>query len=132
MSQEWTHWDIINSIGQKKGHIKTEDDMPSNKEYVQRNINLYFSNFVNSIMLANEANQLQGLTNKQHYDFLYNTIAKAERWFRRDKAEKEYGEEHIKALCMACGCNPRKMRHIMKVLTEEQIDDIIQKIDKGG
>lgn len=130
---DWNHWDFVNSIGQKKGHSDaSEEDFKDNKEYKQRNINLHFSQFANSINLANEANQMQGLTNKQHYDFLYNTIAKADRFFRKDKVEKEYSEDDFKALCTACGCTPRKMRHIMKVLTEEQIEHIIKKLDKGG
>lgn len=111
-------WDITNSISEKK-YIEDSDEFES--VYTQYQINHYFSMFIDCIFIINEVNKMGKLTNRQHYDFLYNIIRKQKRYgyIKKDKPLKKEIEE-LMYISEVYNTGLRETREIDKLLTEEQ------------
>lgn len=126
MSIELKDW--LNSINQSKKNIIDED--PSyEKEYPPYIVNKCLSGSIDCIMLVNELNINNRLDKKLQYDFLINTVRTKKRFSPWIKKEKIKNLECVKSYY---GYSTEKAEQALRILSEEQIDFIKQKLDVGG
>ena len=92
-------FDYINSINEKKAYlfsdVKADDtgeasqlDAPD-KNYPPFMVNRGLSNFIDTVLLANEMNQRFDIGKKMHYDFFYHGVRKKKRFSKWHKKPKE-------------------------------------------
>jgi hypothetical protein len=116
--------DWLNSINFNKEDLS--DDI---REYAPYIINRCLSGYLDCIMFANEMNKYHFLDKDMQYTFYLNTIRKKKRfspWLRKDKvSDLEYVKRYY-------GYNNENAAQAMKILSNEQIEFIKQKLDIGG
>lgn len=117
--------DILPSIMVHKDKIQFE-----NKEYVPFVVNRALSFHVDCILQANQMNTVPGADRKMQYDYLHGTIRKYRRPFQKwQKRETMEALETIKAYY---GYSNERAKEAMKLLTDEQIETLKSRMDKGG
>ena len=120
--------DWLNSINQSKKNLLDED--PSlEKEYPPYIINKCLSGSIDCIMFVNELNINNRLDKKLQYDFLINTVRTKKRFSPWIKKEKIKDLEYVKSYY---GYSTEKAEQALRILSEEQINFIKQKLDVGG
>jgi hypothetical protein len=92
-------------------------------------INRCFSGFLDTILIANEMNLNSHLDKKLQYDFYINIIRPKKRFSPWIKKEKLDSLESIKQYY---GYSDDKAKTALKILTEEQIEFIKSKLNRGG
>ena len=116
--------DWLNSINFNK-----EDLSDNIREYTPYIINRCLSGYLDCIMFANEMNRYHFLDKDMQYTFYLNTIRKKKRfspWLRKDKvSDLEYVKRYY-------GYNNENATQALKILSNEQIEFIKQKLDTGG
>ena len=116
--------DWLNSINFNKEDLS--DDI---REYAPYIINRCLSGYLDCIMFANEMNKYHFLDKDMQYTFYLNTIRKKKRfspWIRKDKVtDLEYVKRYY-------GYNNENASQAMKILSNEQIEFIKQRLDIGG
>jgi|TARA_B100001778_G_scaffold109479_1_gene89551 hypothetical protein len=119
-------FDLINSITLKKNIV-----MDSNAEAVYNPFltNRALSQFIDCILLANEMNQRHHVDNKLQYDYLINRIRPMKRFKKWDKKQDN---ENIEIIKEYYSCNNDKARVTLSLLSEQQLDIIKKKLNKGG
>ena len=120
--------DWLNSINQTKKNLIDED--PSlEKEYPPYVVNKCLSGSIDCVLLVNEMNMNHSLSRKLQYDFLINTVRVKKRfspWIRKEKIKD------IDAVKSYYGYSNEKAEQSLKILSEEQLNCIKQKLDTGG
>mgnify|MGYP002638052404 FL=1 len=120
--------DWLNSINQTKNNLINED--PSlEKEYSPYVVNKCLSGSIDCVLIANEMNMNPSLSKKLQYDFLINTVRVKKRfspWIRKEKIKD------IDAVKSYYGYSNEKAEQSLKILSEEQLNFIKQKLDTGG
>lgn len=120
--------DWLNSINQTKKNLIDED--PSlEKEYPPYVVNKCLSGSIDCVLLVNEMNINHSLSRKLQYDFLINTVRVKKRfspWIRKEKIKD------IDAVKSYYGYSNEKAEQSLKILSEEQLNFIKQKLDTGG
>ena len=120
--------DWLNSINfNKENLIKEDPDIV--KQYPPYIINRCLSGHLDCVMFANEMNKHHFLDKYMQYSFYLNTLRKKKRfspWLRKDKVTdleciKKYYEY-----------SNEKASQALKILTQEQINFIKQRLDTGG
>jgi hypothetical protein len=120
--------DWLNTINQTKKNIIDED--PSiEREYTPYVINRCLSGYIDCILFVNELNINNRLDKKLQYDFLINTVRTKKRFSPWMKKEKIKNLEYVKSYY---GYSTEKAQQALRILSEEQIDFIKQKLDVGG
>jgi len=121
-------WRYENSILSGKTPVDVEND------YAQWRTNTVLANHKDLIFYVNELNVNYSITDKMHYDYLYNSVKKQKRWFKseskEEKKQRETKEELISLVSEYYKYNTVRTKEVLKILTPEQID-IIRK-SKGG
>jgi len=107
----------------------TENDHLSEKEYNPFLTNRALSYHHDTIGLANEMNQRSDLDHKLQYEFLLNSVRPKKRFAKWDKKEDHGGLAAIKEYF---GYGDSKALQALTVLTDDQIEKIKIKIQKGG
>ncbi len=120
--------DWLNSINQSKKNILDEDPTLE-KEYPPYIINKCLSGSIDCIMFVNELNINNRLDKKLQYDFLINTVRTKKRFSPWVKKEKIKDLEYVKSYY---GYSTEKAEQALRILSEEQINVIKQKLDVGG
>lgn len=120
--------DYLNSINQTKLNLMDEDPFCENG-YPSFIVNRCFSGFVDTVLLANEMNLHSDLDKKLQYDFYINIIRPKKRFSPWLKKEKLDSLEYIKQYY---GYNNEKAKNALKILTDEQIEFIKSKLNRGG
>ena len=116
--------DWLNSINFTK-----EDLTESTKEYPPYIINRCLSGHLDCIMFANEMNKYHFLDKDMQYSFFLNTLRKKKRfspWLRKEKVTD------LECVKQYYGYSNEKASQALKILTQEQINFIKQRIDIGG
>ena len=120
--------DWLNSINQTKKHLIDED--PSlEKEYPPYIINRCLSGHMDCVMYANEMNKYNFLDKDMQYSFYLNSLRKRKRfspWLRKDKVQD------LECVKQYYGYSNEKASQALKILTNEQINFIKQRLDVGG
>jgi hypothetical protein len=120
--------DFLKAINLTKENL-IENDALAEKEYVPFVINRTLSYFPDTILYANEMNLRGHLDNRLQNDYLLNSIRKKKRFSRWLKAEKN---EDIDAIKEYYSCNHMKACEIAKILTDEQLSLIHERLNRGG
>jgi len=105
-----------------------KDDIDE-KEYVSFMINRGLSYFSDTVSYANIMNQYHHLDKRLQYDFLINIIRQRKRFSKWIKPETS---EDIEVIMEYYGYSNEKARQALPLLSSEQLQQLRQKVDKGG
>ncbi len=118
--------DWLNSINTTKKNLLDEDPTLKYPAFI---INRCMSGHIDTILLANEMNVQNHLDPKLQYDFFINIVRPKKRfapWLRKDKLNSlELVKEYY-------GYSDEKARVALKILTDEQLNYIAKRMDRGG
>lgn len=120
--------DFLKSINTTKVSLM-DDDPQAEREYVPFVVNRCYSNFVDTIMFANEMNTRHLTEPKMQYDYLMNAIKKRNRFSRWGKAPKI---ENLELVKLHFGYGNEKAKDALRILTDEQILAIKKLHEQGG
>jgi len=120
-------FDFLNSINMSKKDLM--EDPETENQYVPFVVNRSLSYFPDTVALANEMNKYHHLDNRLQYSFLINTIRKRKRFSKWVKPDMENNIEKVKEYY---GYSMDKARQVMPLLSTDELNIIINKVDKGG
>ena len=119
--------DWLNSINFNKENLMEDPD--AKKDYSPYIINRCLSGNLDCIMFVNEMNKYHFLDKDLQYSFYLNTVRKRKRfspWLRKDKIEDlDYVKQYY-------GYSNEKALQVLKILSNEQINFIKQRLEIGG
>ena len=99
------------------------------KEYPPFIVNRCLSGHLDCVMFANEMNKYHFLDKDMQYNFYLNILRKKKRfspWLRKEKvSDIEYVKQYY-------GYSNEKASQVLKILSDEQIEFIKQRLDTGG
>ena len=122
-------FDFINAINTTKEDLLKNDPTLS-KEYKPYIINMGLSYFHDTIVQANTMNQHHSIPNEWQFAFLLNSVTKKKRFSKWHKAED--ATESLKLVQEYFGYSSEKAKDALSVLSDEQLNEIKQKLNKGG
>ena len=121
-------FDYVNAILQSKKQLIVDDI--TEKGYVPFMVKRSLSYHQDCIIYANEMNQRHHLPKKCQNDFLINTVRSQKRPFAKwVKSEKS---EDIECVKLVYGLSDSKAREALRLLSDEQIQQLKEKTDTGG
>jgi len=121
-------FDYVNSILQNKKNLIVDE--LTEKDYQAFLVNRTLSYHKDCIMYANEMNRRHLTDKKLQYDFLLNTIRSQKRPFAKwIKTEKS---EDLECIKQVFGLSNEKAREAMRLLSNEQIQQLKEQTDTGG
>lgn len=115
-------FEYIASINNKE-YILSDNDY---KEYNPFIVNRGLSLFEDTILYAHEMNKNSHIDKKMQYDYLFYSIRKKKRWTPWPK--KSNNSEILDIVKELYGYNDMKAKDALKILTEEQISELKNKI----
>jgi len=121
-------FDYVNAILQNKKQLIVDDI--TEKGYVPFMVNRSLSYHKDCIIYANEMNRRYHLGKKLQNDFLINTVRSQKRPFAKwVKSEKS---EDIECVKLVYGLSDTKAREALRLLSDEQIQQLKEKTYTGG
>lgn len=120
--------DWLNSINFSKTNL-IDENPDAKKDYAPFIINRCLSGHLDCILFANEMNKNHFLDKDMQYIFYLNTLRKKKRfspWLRKDKIED------LESVKQYYGYSNEKAYQVLKILSNEQIDYIKQRLEIGG
>ena len=121
--------EYLNSINYQKNNLMDTDDVAWEKKYQAYIVNKCLAPFGDTIMLVNEMNIRHHLNNKLQYNFLLNSLRTRKRFAPWMKSSKSKNLEYVKEYY---GYSNEKAKSALDMLSNEQIDYIKQKLNRGG
>ena len=123
-----TPFDFVNAINQTKENLFVEP--MAHKDYSPFLVNRSLSFFHDTVAQANEMNLHSSIPKDWQFFFLLNSITKKKRyskWAKADKATKSLllVQEYF-------GYSSEKAKVALSILTDDQLKEIQQKLNKGG
>ena len=106
-----------------------DENYGTEKEYPPFIINKCMSGFMDTVLIANEMNIHSDLPKKMQYDFFINIVRPKKRfspWLRKEKIDI------LELVKKYYHYNDEKARSALKILSEEQIEFIKQRMKTGG
>ena len=120
-------FDYLNSINDtKKNVMLTETDTSVYSAYM---VNRGLSYFPDTVSQANMMNQRWQAPARMQYDFLRNSISRKRRFSKWFKAQKS---EDVDLVREYFGYNHERAREALTVLTETDLEEIKDALQKGG
>jgi len=120
-------FEYLKAINETKKDIMVDDI--AEKEYNPFIINRGLSFFKDTILYANEMNRYHHLDHRVQFDFFINIIRKKKRWSKWIKAEEV---SNLKLIKEYYGYSNEKAKSALSLMSNEQIEQIKQRIYKGG
>jgi len=120
-------FEYMNAINHTKKNVMVDD--LAEKQYNAFMINRSLSYFNDTVLMANEMNINHHLDNRLQFDFLINIVRKKKRFSKWIKPETVGEVEVVKDYY---GYSNEKARQALTLLTSEQIDELKNKVYKGG
>lgn len=120
--------DWLNSLNFTKENLIQEDPSLA-KDYPPYIINRCLSGHMDCIMFVNEMNKYHFLDKDIQYEFYLNTLRKRKRfspWLRKDKISD------LEVVKNYYGYSNEKASQALKILSNEQLNFIKQRLDTGG
>jgi hypothetical protein len=120
--------DWLNSINYTKENLM-EGDPSNKKEYPSYIINRCLSGHLDCVLFANEINKYPSLDKDLQYLFFINTLRKKKRfspWLRKDSVKD------LECVKQYYGYSNEKASQALKILRNDQINWIKQRLDIGG
>lgn len=123
-------FDYLNSINVTKKNMMrgSENDELAEKQYNAFLVNRGLSYFQDTVELANEMNLRADLDNKLQYEFLLNLVRSRKRFSKWHKKDQD---NRVDIVTQYYNCSQRKALEILKILTEEQFQQISETVLKG-
>jgi hypothetical protein len=119
-------WDWVKSITYDKNNLLETESISSYEPYV---VNKSLSYHLDCVLYSNEMNQRFYLDKDMQYSFYLNSLRKMKRYSSWTKKKKIKNLEYVKKYY---GYNNDKAYQALDLLTEEQTDYIIQRLEKFG
>lgn len=120
-------FDFLNSINSTKVNLLDKD--PENiNQYNSFLVNRSLSYFPDTVLISNEMNRLHHLDARLQYDFLINIVRKKKRFSKWDKPQST----DIECIKEYYGYSDSKAKQIIGLLTSEQLQELKNKVNKGG
>ena len=120
-------FDFLNSINSTKVNLIDKDSENIN-QYNGFLVNRSLSYFPDTVLISNEMNRLHHLDARLQYDFLINIVRKKKRFSKWDKPQST----DIECIKEYYGYSDSKAKQIIGLLTSEQIQELKNKVNKGG
>ena len=120
--------DWLNSINFTKEDL-IKDDPSVIKDYPPYIINRCLSGHLDTVLYSNEMNKYSSLDKDMQYKFYLNSVRKRKRfspWIRKDKVSD------LESVKSYYGYSNEKAYQVMKILSNEQIEFIKQRLEIGG
>tara|TARA_Y100000592_G_C5236935_1_gene206540 strand:- start:29 stop:406 length:378 start_codon:yes stop_codon:yes gene_type:complete len=111
--------DYLNAINYTKDNLL--EDTSAHGGYVPFVINRSLSYFPDTVLQANEMNTQHHLGKREQFDYLRHSIRKRRRF---SKWLKKAEDERVESVKLYYGYSTKKALEAMKVLSEEQVDQI--------
>lgn len=123
-------FDFVNSVNFTKKNMMrgTENDDLAEKSYVPYLTNKALSYHTDTLLYANEMNQLHFLDNKLQYEFFLNTLRKKKRFAKWAKADNN---DDIEMISQYFKYSPSKAKIALTVLTSQQLEEIRERFTRG-
>ena len=121
--------DYLNSINHTQENLLDSDDEMWEKKYPAYVINHCLGSFSDTVLFVNEMNLNCHLDVKLQNDFLINTIRSKKRFAPWLKANKLKDLEYVKEYY---GYSDVKAKSALEILSDEQINTIKNRLNKGG
>lgn len=119
-------WCYENSITLNKEYIDPEDY--NSPEYSYHRTNTILSNYVDTIMIANQMNISSYVDSKLQYDYYFYSVRPKKRFFKR---KKSVDHSTFKLIQDYYKYNDKRTHEVLLLLTEEQINFIIKNKEGG-
>ena len=126
MTYELKQW--LNSINFSKTNLMDEDP-DAKRDYSPYIINRCLSGHLDCILFVNEMNKNHFLDKDMQYSFYLNTLRKKKRfspWLRKDKISD------LDCVKNYYGYSNEKATQALKILSNEQLEFIKQRLEIGG
>ena len=120
-------FEVANAINYTKKNIMVDDI--TEKSYASYMINRQLSYFPDTVLAANEMNRNHHLDNRLQFDFFINIIRKRKRFSKWFKPEQISDLDVVKKYY---GYSNEKARQVLTLLSTEQINELKNKVAKGG
>ena len=120
-------FEYANAINYTKRNIMVDDI--AEKAYLPYMINRQLSYFPDTVLAANEMNRHHHVDNRLQFDFFINIIRKRKRFSKWFKPEQISDLETVKSYY---GYSNEKARQVLHLLSTEQINELKNKVAKGG
>ena len=121
-------FDLFNDISNHGDYIDNyftvNKEMP--KEYNAYMMNKAFSNFPDTIFMANEMNKYSYIPDEMQWRFYKNIVLKKKRystWFKSIETK-----EPIELLAKMFNCSVKEMRKNIHVIPKEKLNEIVEKL----
>jgi hypothetical protein len=125
-----TLFEFLDSINTGKGIELNEDD--PFKEYVPFQVNNGLSQYLDTVMLANEMNKRPWLSKGMQYRFLVGVVSKKKRYGKWAKADAIDNQADIDLVSEFYQINKDHAKDYLKLLGYPELELIRQRSDKGG
>jgi len=124
-------FDFMNAASFSKADIIRDSDIPdvTEKQYNAYIVNRGFTNFEDTILHANEMNQRHELFPAAQFDYYRAVLRKRKRFSKWPKADKDINLDAIQEVYQ---CNRTVAKQYLKVLNEEQLQSVHDKLVTGG
>lgn len=116
--------DISNHGDYIENYFSVHKKMP--KEYNAYMMNRAFSNFCDTIFIANEINKHYNITDEIQWRFYKNSVYKRKRFSKWFKKMEEV--ENIDLLAKIFNCSVKEMRKNIHVIPKEKLNEIIKSL----
>ena len=128
---EYTPFDFIKSVSHTKKDLIKSDDYPDQIEKLYNGyiVNRGFSYFEDTVLHANEMNMHPILFKDAQYRYYMGALRPRNRYSKWHKAENNKDLDMIQEYYQ---CNRTVAKQYMKVLSEEDLKIINNKMAKGG
>ena len=120
--------DWLNSVTFNKEDL-THDDPDSIKDYPPYIVNRCLSGHFDTVLYSNEMNLHNHLDKDMQYQFYLNSLRKRKRfspWLKKDKIQ------NLNIVKQYYGYSNEKALQALRILTNEQLDYIKQRLEIGG
>mgnify|MGYP001036875130 CR=1 FL=1 len=117
------------SYDKKNLMVGSENDELAEKAYSPWLTNMAFSYHPDSILHANLMNQYHHLDHRPQYVFYINSLRAKKRFAKWHKKETD---EDLDLVCQTYDVNVNVAREYLSLLTQEQLDLMRKKQEKGG
>ena len=120
-------FEYVNAINYTKKDIMIDDI--AEKGYSPYMINRQLSYFPDTVLAANEMNRNHHLDNRLQFDFFINIIRKRKRFSKWFKPEQISDLDVVKQYY---GYSNEKARQVLTILSTDNINELKNKVAKGG
>ena len=120
-------FEYANAINYTKRNIMVDDI--AEKAYLPYMINRQLSYFPDTVLAANEMNRHHHIDNRLQFDFFINIVRRRKRFSKWFKPEQISDLDVVKKYY---GYSNEKARQVLALLSTEQINELKNKVAKGG